>query len=72
MKGVRLSMMYQYFDAQERKLSEEIESLERITKAYMYPDDIIRLIKLKAKKETLQSVFNDLYKFIVDFDQDFK
>lgn len=72
MKGVRLSMMYQYFDAQERKLTEEIESLERITQAYMYPDDIIRLIKLKTKKETLQSVFNDLYKFIIDFDNDFK
>lgn len=70
MKGVRISMLYQYFDAQERKLNEEIQSLERLTSAFMHPDDIIRLIELKAKREALQTVFSDLFKFVIDFDQE--
>lgn len=65
-------MLYQYFDAQERKLNEQIESLERLTTAFMESGDIIRLIQLKAKREALQSVFSDLSKFIVDFDNNFK
>lgn len=72
MKGVRISLLYQYFDAQERKLNEQIQSLERLTTAYMQSQDIIRLIELKAKKEALQTIFSDLFKFVVDFDEEYK
>ena len=65
-------MLYQYFDSQERKLDEEIESLEHLTSKFMNPDDIIRLIRLKAQRDTLKTVFNDLYNLVVDFDSDFK
>lgn len=65
-------MLYQYFDAQERKLNEQIQSLERLTTAFMESSDIIRLIQLKAKREALQTVFSDLYKFVVDFDEEYK
>lgn len=72
MKGVRLSLLYQYFDAKERILNEQIERLEHLTTSYMDSGDIIRLIELKAKRDALQTVFKDLYKFIVDFDKDFE
>lgn len=72
MKGVRISLLYQYFDAQERKLNEQIQSLERLTTAYMQSQDIIRLIELKAKKEALQTILSDLFKFVVDFDEEYK
>lgn len=65
-------MLYQYFDASGRKLDEEIESLEKLTNKFMRPDDIIRLIELKAKRETLHIIFNDLFKFVVDFDEQHK
>lgn len=65
-------MLYQYFDSQERKLDEEIASLEHLTSKFMNPDDIIRLIRLKAQRDSLKTVFNDLYNLVVDFDTDFK
>lgn len=64
-------MLYQYFDSQEQKLNAEIEAVERLISAFMSPDDVIRLIELKAKRDALQSIFSDLYKFVVDFDKDF-
>lgn len=72
MKGVRLSLMYQYFDVQERKLNEQISALERLPMEVMSAQDILLLIQLKAKREALQMIFSDLFKFSVDFDEDFK
>lgn len=67
MKGVRISMLYQYFDVKSRFLSSEIASLERKTGSNLSLDDLHRLSYLRIKKEVYDQVFRDLCQLTVDF-----
>lgn len=67
MKGVIISMLYQYFDAKERQLQIDIDKYERKLGEYLSSEDLHELEKLRIKREIYNSIFHDLSEFVVDF-----
>ena len=51
MKGIRISMMYQYFDAQDRKIQAEIDFYENKISGNLSYDDLHRLEYLRIQQE---------------------
>lgn len=68
MKGVRISMLYEYFTAQERKIQEKIDLYESKSISKLSSDDLRSLEYLKFKKEFLKQIFSDVFDLVVDFD----
>lgn len=60
MKGVRISMLYEYFSAQDIKLKEKIEFYENKPVSSLNSSDLHNLEYLKLKKEVYDKIFHDL------------
>ena len=63
-------MMYQYFDAQDRKIQAEIDFYENKISGNLSYDDLHRLEYLRIQRETYNKIFRDLCSFLVDFPSD--